>query len=52
MYQVEAGVRAQRTTLVSACTSSAGLPYRVTSVDDGVVTGIHLMFTLSVGLNL
>lgn len=41
-------VRTQLTTLVQVCTSSAGLSYHVTSGEDGMVTRIHLMFTLSV----
>jgi hypothetical protein len=45
-------VRTQLTTLVQVCTSSAGLSYHVTSGEDGMVTRIHLMFTLSVWLSL
>lgn len=42
------GVGTQLTTLVRAYTSSAGFPYLATSVEDAIISGIHLVFTLSV----
>lgn len=41
------GVGTQLTTLVRVNTSSAGFPYRATSVEAAMISGIHLVFTLS-----